>query len=76
MIITEIKQLQLMCEEVKTVKEGEEIFTPPLLWHATYHHKPTEMLVVSKNFRDRKTYEKNTVRVNFVTKDNVKKILK
>ena len=25
MIITEIKQLQLMCEEVKTVKEGEEI---------------------------------------------------
>ena len=25
MIITEIKQLQLMCEEVKTIKEGEEI---------------------------------------------------
>ena len=25
MIITEVKQLQLMCEEVKTVKEGEEI---------------------------------------------------
>ena len=25
MIITEMKQLQLMCEEVKTVKEGEEI---------------------------------------------------
>ena len=25
MIITETKQLQLMCEEVKTVKEGEEI---------------------------------------------------
>ena len=25
MIITEIKQLQLMCEEVKTVEEGEEI---------------------------------------------------
>ena len=25
MIITEKKQLQLMCEEVKTIKEGEEI---------------------------------------------------
>ena len=25
MIITEIKELQLMCEEVKTIKEGEEI---------------------------------------------------
>jgi len=25
MIITEIKQLQLMCEEVQTIKEGEEI---------------------------------------------------
>ena len=25
MIITEIKQLQLICEEVKTVEEGEEI---------------------------------------------------
>ena len=25
MIITEVKRLQLMCEEVKTVKEGEEI---------------------------------------------------
>ena len=25
MIITEMKQLQLMCEEVKTIKEGEEI---------------------------------------------------
>jgi len=25
MIITEIKQLQLMCEEVKTIKEGEKI---------------------------------------------------
>ena len=27
MIITEMKQLQLMCEEVKTIKEGEEIGT-------------------------------------------------
>ena len=25
MIITEMKQLQLMCEEVKTIKEGEEV---------------------------------------------------
>tara|TARA_A100001015_G_scaffold269367_1_gene320987 strand:+ start:1661 stop:2077 length:417 start_codon:yes stop_codon:yes gene_type:complete len=58
------------------VKAGESIFTPPKLWHATYHHKLTEMLVVSKNFRDRKTYEKDTVRVNFVTKNDVKKILK
>lgn len=58
------------------VKKGEAIFTPPKLWHAVYHHKPTEMIVISKNFRDRKTYEKDTVRVNFVSKLDVKKVLK
>lgn len=58
------------------VKKNEIIFTPPLLWHATYHHKPTEMLVISKNFRDRKTYEKDTVRVDFISKDDAKKVLK
>lgn len=58
------------------VKRGDTIYTPPLLWHATYHHKVTEMLVISRNFRDRKTYEKDTVRVNFVKKIDVKKILK
>ena len=58
------------------VKKGEAIFTPPKLWHAVYHHKATEMIVISKNFRDRKTYEKDTVRVNFITKKDVKKVLK
>ena len=38
--------------------KGDTIYTPPLLWHATYHHKVTEMLVISRNFRDRKLMKK------------------
>ena len=30
------------------VKKGEAIFTPPKLWHAVYHHKATEMIVITE----------------------------
>ena len=53
------------------VKKNQLLFTPPLLDHATYHTEYTEMLVVSKNKRDKKTYERDTVRVNFI---DIKKV--
>jgi dTDP-4-dehydrorhamnose 3,5-epimerase-like enzyme len=53
------------------VKKNQLLFTPPLLDHATYHTEYTEMLVVSKNKRDKKTYERDTVRVKFI---DIKKV--
>lgn len=53
------------------VKKNQLLFTPPLLDHATYHTEYTEMLVFSKNKRDKKTYERDTVRVKFI---DIKKV--
>jgi oxalate decarboxylase/phosphoglucose isomerase-like protein (cupin superfamily) len=58
------------------VKKGENIFTPPKEFHATYFPKKTILIVSSKNPRDQKTYEKDTVRIELITKRNIKSILK
>ena len=58
------------------VKEGENIFTPPKEIHATYFPLKTILIVSSKNPRDRKTYENDTVRVEFITIDNIQELLK
>jgi dTDP-4-dehydrorhamnose 3,5-epimerase-like enzyme len=58
------------------VKKGQLLFTPPLLDHATYHVQYTEMLVISKNKRDKKTYERDTVRVNFIDKKKINELKK
>ena len=36
----------------------------------------TEILVLSKNPRDQKTYEEDTVRVDFINQNNIIKMLK
>ena len=58
------------------VNKGDNIFTPPLEIHATFFPVSTSLIVSSLNPRDQETYEKDTVRVDFINKDNIGEILK
>jgi len=60
-------------EDVKYlhVSKGQNIFTPPNEIHATYFPVNTRLIVSSKNPRDQKTYEKDTVRVKFLNNENL-----
>ena len=58
------------------VKKDDLIFTPPMEIHATYFPKNTVLIVSSKNPRDQITYENDTVRVEFINKENIKPLLK
>ena len=57
------------------VRKGENIFTPPNEIHATYFPVKTKLIVSSLNPRDQETYENDTVRVEFVTKENVQLLI-
>lgn len=57
------------------VRQGENIFTPPLEWHATYFSEETQLIVSSKNPRDQKTYEADTVREIIITHENISEFL-
>jgi len=52
------------------IKKGDLLFTPPKLIHATFHTTKTSMIVISKNLRDQKNYEKDLVRVKFINHQN------
>lgn len=56
------------------LQKGDLIFTPPKEIHATYFPVKTTIIVGSKNPRDQKTYEKDTVRVNFIDMNNIRSI--
>ncbi len=58
------------------IKKGENIFTPPNEIHATHFPKKTKLIVSSLNPRNKSTYEKDTRRVSFVDKKNIKNLLK
>ena len=58
------------------VKKNELIYTPPMEIHATYFPKNTVLIVSSKNPRDQATYEKDTVRVKMINKENIIYLLK
>ncbi len=55
----------------KLVSTNEIIFTPPKEIHATHFPVNSELLVVSKNKRNKRIYEKDTVRVEFINKENI-----
>ena len=57
------------------VRTGDNIFTPDNEIHATYFPVKTRLIVSSKFPRDQETYEKDTVRVPFVTSDNIQAML-
>ena len=50
----------------KIVKKGDLLFTGPVIDHAMFYTEETEILVLSKNPRDQKTYEEDTVRIDFM----------
>ena len=54
----------------KIVKEKELLFTGNLVDHAMFYLEETKILVVSKNPRDQKTYEEDTVRIAFMNDKN------
>ena len=58
------------------IKKGENIFTPPRELHATYFPTKTLLVVSSKNKRDKKTYEEDTIRKKLIDLDNYETIKK
>ena len=56
------------------LKKGDLVFTPPKELHATYFPVKTVLLVASKNKRDQKTYEQDTIRKKFIDFKNLKSI--
>ena len=68
---------ELNSDEVHYIKvrTGDNIFTPDNEIHATYFPVKTRLIVSSKFPRDQATYEKDTVRVPFVTYENIQEML-
>ena len=58
------------------VNQGDNIFTPPMEIHATYFPIETTLIVSSLNPRDQKTYESDTIRVEFVNLNNIQEMLR
>ena len=54
----------------KIVKKGELLFTGPVVDHAMFYTEETKIIVLSKNPRDQKTYEEDTVRIDFMNNEN------
>ena len=54
----------------KIVNKNDLLFTGPLVDHAMFYTEETKILVLSKNPRDQKTYEEDTVRIDFMNNDN------
>ncbi|MDP3802978.1 cupin domain-containing protein [Brevundimonas sp.] len=63
--------------EIKYIKvrTGDNIFTPDNELHATYFPVKTVMVVSSKFPRDQETYERDTVREQLITQDNIQEML-
>jgi oxalate decarboxylase/phosphoglucose isomerase-like protein (cupin superfamily) len=57
------------------VREGDNIFTPDNEIHATHFPVKTRLIVTSKFPRDQDSYERDTVRVHFVTTENLQEML-
>ncbi len=54
----------------KVIGEKDLLFTGNLVDHAMFYTKDTNILVLSKNPRDQKTYEADTVRIDFMNDKN------
>ena len=52
------------------VKKDQLLFTGPLVDHAMLYTEETKILALSKNPRDQKTYEEDTVRIDFMNDKN------
>ena len=56
-------------EKIKktVVNKNQLLFTGPLVDHAMFYTEETKILVLSRNPRDQKTYEEDTVRIDFMS---------
>ncbi len=59
-------------EKIKktVVNKNQLLFTGPLVDHAMFYTEETKILVLSRNPRDQKTYEEDTVRIDFMNDKN------
>ena len=48
------------------VREGEMVFTPPMVDHAMIFNVDTTFLTLSRNARDQETYESDVVRIELI----------
>ena len=62
----EMKDIKFM-----KIKPGDTIFTPKMEIHATHFPVDTTLIVSSGFPRDQKTYEEDTVRVEFLNETNL-----
>jgi hypothetical protein len=53
----------------KIITKGQLLFTGPMVDHAMFYLTKTNIIVASKNPRDQKTYENDTVRIDFMNND-------
>ena len=55
-------------DKVKSIiiKENKLFFTPPLVIHAMHFLENTDFLVLSRNVRDQKSYEKDLIRTSLI----------
>ena len=56
--------------ELIIVEKENMIFTPPMVEHCMKFPLDTLFLTLSRNPRDQKTYEEDTVRIDFMNNDN------
>ena len=57
------------------VKKDEIVFTPNKEIHATFFPIQTRLIVSSNLPRDQETYEGDTVRLDFINKNNLKTMI-
>ena len=70
------KSLDVDDTKLLKIKEGDTILTPPSEIHSCYFPKFTKLVVSSGFPRDQKTYEDDTVRVEFVNSKNIQDMIK
>tara|TARA_Y100001968_G_C19306600_1_gene691954 strand:- start:504 stop:932 length:429 start_codon:yes stop_codon:yes gene_type:complete len=58
------------------LEKGDTIFTPAKEIHSCFFQIPTTLVVSSGFPRDQKTYEEDTVRVDFINQKNIINMLK
>ena len=52
--------------EILIVKEGQMVFTPPMVDHGMKFPEDTKFLTLSRNPRDQASYEADVVRINMI----------
>jgi dTDP-4-dehydrorhamnose 3,5-epimerase-like enzyme len=57
--------------EVMAVKQGEMVFTPPLVDHGMTFPEDTTFLTLSRNPRDQVSYEQDVVRVDMMSTEGL-----